>query len=401
MNALLLTMTVCLAGDALATPVDGRPFSAVLVRIADDGAVFRAAEGERVLSAEALVDWGGMPDAERGAWIALADGSLLVGDVLAIDDKSLTLGDATGLGRGWWPDVKLPLTLVRGVVLQPSADPLLRDKQRRRAFEYRRTQDGLQLVDGRTIAGLLLPSTNNTVRFQVRGLTQPAELPFAKIAAVDLANLGGEAKLTRATWTLALDDGARLSVAEIAAGPTFKLACGITLTPTLDDPGDAAPFWSTVRFVAGSSPRVAYVSERPPQQYEHRPLLTGKLPLGRDVNAVGGPLRFRDKLYPRGLGMHADGAATYATAGRYRRFEADCFVDESAGDQGSVIFVVAVEKSGAWKEIFASEILRGGDTPERIALPLDGAERVKLEVRSADRGDVLDCGNWGSARWIE
>ena len=74
-----------------------------------------------MVAAANLAYWGRYSDVETGPQIVLSDGGVVRADVLLLDDKQLVLGDATGLGRGFWDESSLPHDAVRAILLQPPA----------------------------------------------------------------------------------------------------------------------------------------------------------------------------------------------------------------------------------------------------------------------------------------
>src|SRR5207249_1206713 len=119
-----------LAADpgAVAFPVGEGPFSAVLAGIDREwNFSFKAAGKVRVVAAADLACWGRYKDVETGPQIILADGGVIRGDPLLLDDKQLVVGDATGLGRGLWDESALARKAVRAIVLQPPAAAAERD----------------------------------------------------------------------------------------------------------------------------------------------------------------------------------------------------------------------------------------------------------------------------------
>jgi hypothetical protein len=83
--------------------------------------------------------------------------------------------------------------------------------------------------------------------------------------------------------------------------------------------------------------------------------------------------------------------------GSFEKFATELAVDDSTGNRGSVQFRVVVDG----EEKYASPVLRGGDRPISISIPIVGAEKLELIVDDADRLDVLDHADWLEARLIK
>jgi hypothetical protein len=151
-----------------------------------------------------------------------------------------------------------------------------------------------------------------------------------------------------------------------------------------------------VRRVTFASDRVAFLSALEPAKVEEVPLLGTQAPFPwkRDLAAGGGPLALAGKVYRKGLGVHSRSLLEYDIGGAYRSFAAMIGLDDAAGPRGAVVFRVL----GDGKEIYRKEKARG-EAPERVLLPLNGVQRLRLEVDfGADGVDFCDHADWADAR---
>lgn len=132
--------------------------------------------------------------------------------------------------------------------------------------------------------------------------------------------------------------------------------------------------------------------------------------LKRDTNyRANGPLRLGGKAYAKSILIHAEkqdegsGAqVTYELAGPLReahRFRALIGVDDEGDQRGSIVFKVELCTRGDWKELFRSDLLRGGPEAQRVPVDVDitGAEKLRLSV---DGGSNIECDHaaWAEAR---
>ena len=53
-----------------------------------------------------------------------------------------------------------------------------------------------------------------------------------------------------------------------------------------------------------------------------------------------------------------------------------------------------------WVEAYKSNMVRGGESPQSVAVDLGGASGLTLTVDYADRGDELDYADWLDARLV-
>ena len=105
----------------LAYPVRGEPFNGKLAGIDPEWNISLATEGkERVLALADLSLWGDYRDASTGPQLVLADGSVVVADVLELGAENVALGDASGLGRVMWNESSIPLTSMKAMPRTPS-----------------------------------------------------------------------------------------------------------------------------------------------------------------------------------------------------------------------------------------------------------------------------------------
>jgi alpha-galactosidase len=110
----------------------------------------------------------------------------------------------------------------------------------------------------------------------------------------------------------------------------------------------------------------------------------------------GTPLRIAGKPYAYGVGTHAASNFRVNLAGQAQRFLAQVGVDDSAGTQGSVEFIVI----GDGKELWRSGIMKGGQPAKPVEVELAGV-RV-LSLRAVDGGDGAshDHADWAGAEMV-
>ena len=370
-----------------------------------------------VVPARDLIYWGSYSDAESGPQVLLRDGSIVRADVLDLATDIMTIGDATGLGRCLWDEASLPRSTVQGILLQPPADALERDRLLARIQAYRQLDDQLLLTSGETISGKLqetprsgrfLPADEPVAEvYQLAraGAAEPLLVPAGKVVAVLLGGSLLPSEGREQGVQLGARDGSLLSVDRVVTkGDTVELSLlgGGKLTAPLDQPDEAAPtLWRQITWIRPNSEQVTYLSTLKPLGYKHIPLLTLDWPYGSDQNVLGGRLRTGSAVYTRGVGMHPISRLAYDLDGKYRRLEAELALDTAAGLRGSVSFKVLVERaSNQWATAYESPVIRGGDKPVPISVDVKSARRIALIVDYADRADEQDHANWLMARLI-
>lgn len=121
----------------------------------------------------------------------------------------------------------------------------------------------------------------------------------------------------------------------------------------------------------------------------------GRPGLGKSVE--GTPLTLAGKIYTHGLGTHADGVVNWQLDGQCERFSAVVGVDDEVAKRGpgSVVFRVLADG----KQVFESGVMKGGEAPKTVDLPMDGVKVLTLLVTDAEDGNVCDHADWADAKF--
>jgi LPXTG-motif cell wall-anchored protein len=109
----------------------------------------------------------------------------------------------------------------------------------------------------------------------------------------------------------------------------------------------------------------------------------------------GGQISMDSIPYPKGLGVHAPSDIRYNLGGICSgSLIADVGVDDSAGNNGSVVFQVLLDGQVAYD----SGLLRGSDTRKPINVDVTGKRELRLVVTDGGDGNSSDIANWAGAR---
>ena len=392
----------------LAVPAVGEPFHARLIKIDSDWRVTLDDHGhERIVSAPDLVRWGSFLEEKSASRVVLRDGSILVADVLDIDDTSITVESA------FWPTTKISRESVAGIVFAPPAMMQARDRLLQIIGRQSRTNDLAMLRNGDQIAGRLTAAPESIEPVDNFGLrafgvaTRPSRPPVKvsvdRAVAVSLrANDKGRVHVaTQVTW-LGFQDGSLMAVDAVHIRSTdvrLTLSCGERVTLPAED------IWNDIRLVQPLRTTIRYLSDLTPIGYQHSPFLELKRALGRDRNVLGGQLRSAGGIQLKGLGMPTTSRVVYKVTTVDRRFSAELALDDAAGNHGSAVYRVFLEQrqeaeEASWQAAYTSPVVRGGDAPRPISLDLTGVTKIALIVDFADRGDERDYANWLNARLL-
>ncbi len=393
------------ANEQIAIPVDGQSFVGTVSQVVGDWLIkFDTEDGPREVAASDLVRWGIVPALSRGPLIVLANGSVLVADVKGIENSLLTAESFL------FGEVRLPMSSVRGIVFRVPSEGTERFRELQSIKTAKGTRDQLVLVNGDRLDGVLLgggresvqgPPTHERARLleSLRMHTEAGDvdIPVDRVTSIifnpslveDFQSNGLRA------WFGFREDALLLveKIEQSAETLTFRLPGRIELQTDVEN------FRETLQFVQPLGGRAVYLSDLPPVGYRHIPYLTLEWGYGEDQNVLGGPLVSQERIFLKGLGMHSTARLAYRLDRAYERFEADLALDASAGEGGSVIYrVYTMGDANAWKSIYESPIVRGGDAPLPISVSLEGAKAIALIADFSDRGDVQDYANWLDAR---
>ncbi len=408
LSALLITSAVMaqesVRDGRLAVPLDGDSFHARIAAVDRDWNVtFDAGEDRRVLPVQDLVHWGAYSDSYQGTQILLADGSLLMAEVLEIaDERIVVYGEL-------WGQTNLPLSQIRGVVFNPPVAPFGRDRLHDRILTANGALDRLLLENGDVVSGSVKglreasdtdPNDSPAVSISTEG--RDVEIPIDKTAAVVFNPALVETPKHRGLRVLmGFRDGSLAVVEQIGQGGVFVQ---LKLPGRVELKADSETIWTELTLLRPFGQRVTYLSDMKSIGYKHVPFLDTQWSFQADRNVLGGRLRSAGCVYAKGLGMHTTSRLAYDLAEDYRRFQADIALDERAGLGGSVVFrVFLADSTGKWNRepAYESPIVRGSAKPIPISVDVTGASRMALIVDFAERGDALDYANWLNARLIK
>jgi hypothetical protein len=393
--------------------VNDGTFNATLKRVDGDQAVFSTADQEQSVALQDLRIWGRPSEPRKGAYVLLADGGMIVGEVTAIAPDHVQIASARR--PGLWKASRLPRQQIKAIVYQSSASPPQRERFDFKLLSAADAQDRLLLVSGDSLRGSLLDAATPaegeaatpTLRFLLPGAKEPLAIGQQRIVAAVLGERAAGQALAAGRFWLAMADGSQVlasGIETIDDSVVVTLASGATLAAAAAD-NDLEPpesFWSRVALVQPLSPRIDYLSDLKTIGFKHVPLLDWQEDYANDRSVTHSRLRAGGERFIKGIGMPATSRLAYEIPAGAKRFEAEIAIDDDAVRGGSVVFRVFLETMNeSWKPAFESEIVRGGDLPRDVRVELGAAQRLALVVEMADRGDQRDWADWLNARFVK
>jgi hypothetical protein len=399
-----------------AVPVDSKPFKAKLVS-ADSHwhLTFETSTGERkVFPAADLCWWGAWAAPSQDTQLLLVDGSLLMADLVALDKERVVVDSSSG------GTLKLPLEVVAGIVIHPSADAQRGDKlrdsllgdsplsgsrpaenavNRNPADSPRIPQtDRLILANGDDLAGEITGWSDDSLT--VKTTAGEIHVRTDKVAAAAFnPALAARPRIAEVRAWVGFRDGSRLLVSTMESAGT-KIHLTLAMAPA-----------KMPRITVGAADIVAlqplggkavYLSDLKPAGYQQIPFLKLTWPYHADRNVLGTMLRAGGRLYLKGLGMHSAARLTYDVPAGYRTLAAEVAIDDQTAGHGSAVVRVYTDDGSGHPQLnYDGPIIRGGAAPLPIAVDLTGAKRVNLLVDFADCGDVESHVDWLNARLLK
>jgi hypothetical protein len=396
----------------LARFTDGTTYAANSARLDKDILHLHGERDVRSLRLSDLIVWGAPVDVRRGSYLLLADGGAIAGDVTGLSSDELHFESVRR--PGLWRTNTLTRASVQGIVYQASANAQERDRWEAEFFTRDAKHDRLLLVSGDVLTGTLLEITRGnadddaTPRFRllVPGGKTPLEIPQPRVAAVALAERSAP-ETSKGSFWLGLADGSVVLTSSVAVKGDrvlVTLAAGQTLAARAEDNDIEPPesFWSRVVFLQPLSTNVTYLSDLRTLGFKQVPLLDWQQEFTADRSVPDSKLRVQGQRYLKGIGMPATSRLAYDIPPGTKHFEAEVAVDDAAQGDGSVIFRVYLETDGGkWNVATETKIIRGGDVPFALRVPLGAAKRIALVVEMADYGDVRDYADWLNARFVK
>jgi hypothetical protein len=318
------------------------------------------------------------------ATIFLANGDRLAARPESMDDTKAIAHWEMFPG---WPPIEVPLETITGFILDMPEIAAVRSEALRTVLERKQNTDLVNLKNGDQAGGEFLGMTETTLRIDGPVGETAIDRRSIRLATMNRELISFPAHQGAAVLFL-LTDGSKITATDVSFDGQQRLKLKAAFGAEMDLPLSAVV---SARCLGG---RAVYLSDVSPTLYEHKPYLAGGWELSTDRNILGEPMHLDGQEFPKGLGMHSQSLVSYDLKGEYETFRATIGVDDSAGNQGSVVFVVEVDG----QEQYRSEPQTAREKAISLAaIPLRGAKRLMLKVEFAEFGDARDYANWCDA----
>lgn len=293
-------------------------------------------------------------------------------------------------------EVQITLAAVAMLWLEAGASVDDAERLRRRLLQQPRPRDRVLLSNGDSVEGTLEGLDNRKIVMQAGKKTSPIDLKQA--SAVVLSSELAEKPQPRGSQAQVVLIGDRRR-----HGSRITLNSATSDSKTLEGvTAFGVPLRVPLERVAVLDVfqgRAVYLSDLKPSKYEFVPYLDVSWPLAVNASVAGKDLRVGPSVYTRGLGMHAQGRATFVLDGKYRRFEALVGLDPKTGRQGSAHIRVLAD--GKPLDLGASGELSERQPTLAIRVGIEGIKELTLETGFGVRGNVQAHVNWAEARVVK
>ena len=314
----------------------------------------------------------------------LADGGLLVGDLVGSDGDALT--GSTSLGK----TTRLAFERLAGVELAsrdafPAAfkrfTESLADRLAARDVLVTRGKDQVKTVRGRLES---LGPAEGMFALGKKTRTFKTEKIFGIVFAAGAGRVGRFPVMVR------LRDGGRIS-GTVATSTRDRLLLATSLGFTSEIR------LNRIKEIVVRSPRLVYLTDLAMEGESGEGRLHAKWEVGIDRNVAGAALRMGGRHFDRGLGMHSKTEVSYSLGREYELFVVTVGLDDAVRPRGSVVFRIL----GDNRVLFDSGLVMGTDTPRDIHIDVNDVDQMVLVVDYGDGLDLSDYADWGDARLIK
>lgn len=374
-------------------PIQGEAFEARIRSVSPEGSLVLSVLGaeERTVQVGELfkltrLDPPPVTIPPREGRLFLSGGDRISSRLLRFDDqfayaRSLSLGN-----------LKIPLDLVIGFLAEPPgqrATPTTPSERLDSLLFEPRESDLVLLTNGDRLNGSILRIDEDVLLLQQEQAETRLERSQVQGLGLDPALLN-QPKDIGPHLEIHLADGSRLSGSP-RGFQQGKLILETRFGPSVECPTDQI----LLGYLVGG--RITYLSEVEPAGAEYVEYIGPIPPYQTDHNVLGRPLRVRGMTFEKGIGMQSRTLLAYRLDGSARRFQAQVALDDDAGPWASVVFKVLLDGRLA----FESPLLRAGDPPVMIDLPLEQARFLILTSDFGTNGNVQDYADWLEPRLIK
>lgn len=347
---------------------DFRSRSAELIRIDDQNVVTSDGTSEVMIPLTEFLSLNKSSARVKpaGRWLLLlANGDQLTGEPVSTRGETIVWKGAS------FGEVSIPMQQLR--LMTPT-------KMEAKPASGVSKEDTVLLANGDRVAGVIANLNDKSIT--VSAANGPIDVPLDSINSVQFASLAPAKESLPRGFRLATNDGARLTVTQLAESNnqlSFTLRDGKARTLDL----------ASVVSIEQLNGPVVWLSSLPPSESVHIPYFDAHFDNQMDRTTTGGAIRFKERTFARGIGVHSYSRLTWKISGDFRAFRTQYAID---GDCPLADVTVRI-KSGD-KVLHEAAHFRAGHLSDPVEIELKGVAAITLEVDYGDGYDVQDHLNW-------
>jgi hypothetical protein len=244
-------------------------------------------------------------------------------------------------------------------------------------------EDVILFRNGDRARGMLISIGPQGVELRQKG-GEIIRAPLPNVAEVRLARLPGLVQDRPArSFLVWLEDRTRVRVASVemdASTASFSPVWGTQCT--IDR--------AKVTAVEQADGPITWLSELTPARQVHEPYLEGEFPARRNASVDGRPIRFQDRTWRRGIGVHSRSRLQFTLDGSYALFR----TRYALADGSLALADVDVRILLDGKVVHEARGFKAGVLSDLVTVPLGKARELILEVDYGRLLDVQDRFNW-------
>lgn len=320
-------------------------------------------------------------NASRGGLVILANDDHIHAEILRSEEESILVRLNASPEVGQW---KVPLETIQSVFFQWPAFQQSQVKLLQKISQLKQKSDLFYLKNGDHLEGEFLGFDAGTFRFDSNA--GETTVPRSGIAFFcfnpELINFPQPAELR---YRIELIDGTRLTVSALELDKkvfSAKTLFGAALQCDLDRISSITPLGG----------RSIPLSQLEPTEYQFTPFFNQQWDWRRNQNVLAGPLRVGGQEYVTGLGVHSASELRYQLDGKYAAFQTEVGIDDSTRGAGAAKVLIFVDQ-----RVVYQQPVRGAEQQPAIRVPridLSGARELVLKVDFGKNADIQDHVNW-------
>lgn len=299
--------------------------------------------------------------------LVLVSGASVTGDPVAVKDESLVFASAL------FGEITVPLKQAARL------ESIARNSTVKK-IEPSATEDVVVLANGDTVRGFVQQVTPTAV--VVKTAEGPGDVPAESIAVVTFAATDKPADRTEAGFRIRVEDGSWLDVDSLTVQDN---------TVTVAFAGDAERKVDLGKLLAieQTNGPVAWLSSRTPSENVDTPYLDATWPARMDRSVTGEPIKFGNKVYAHGIGVHSHSKITWPLDGSYKTFRTQYAVDGKLPRADVDVRILLDDKV-----VHEVKNFRAGTLAPVFQVDLGNAKSITLEVGFGGGYDVQDRFLW-------